>query len=1551
MPRIDFDGRNPSTDLSYSTLLTCENNSCSLEMPEVGDIVATGSDDTSSESYLQGLLIYAFLGLAIFLGMLIYFLLLLSCRYCCCCCGYGMGLACCCYAAPSIKNLPENRDTGDTTCCCGCWGYVRDPDSAQGFSYPKWEVWTARILAWIAIAALVGFMIAVGAAGIHAVQPAAEDVTRSPQHLAAMALNVVPPAATFTTEDANVEIISMLRSVNDTIYATVNITAVRVALTCAETGLTSIAAPTSVETNTAVWSDAADDSKDPATDVGKALSDIVSGLGASFAALETFRKLFYETAALTGEIPTSTTPPIVLPSVSPVAPLVNYVALGDGSDALATAVPAVKAAMDGGRDVYAWTQVAGPKDLSGATTTAARAGIIAGTPASGAPTATAFESARDAVAALAVGAKPHWVDSGVATTLRGFVTNAAPSVATATTSAAALAAAWPPTAVAAFTDVFTSSYATGLNSAATAARAYPSASTHPADLATAASRAEDLTIALAPFSSAYVGTDVVEFRDDASDISRCSVDILGFVRTFNSSLLQLGEIVDGAETAVDQLDTAFEGFSTVFDLQRTIESAVQGAAADIVSSDLHTRFTAFAGLMPSGASDTATSAATTALADTTAVQSAVAAASAPAVGTAITQTSIVLGGYTTTLAAGQAAWAATATKFDAVASAVARLAVVSADMANVPLVCSDAPAQVCSADADCVTPGATCNAARVCLDASPTSTGTATPLVRCATTTECGAVSPTHVCGFAPLAPGSGAGVQSTAEFLALFDASFVDQSSLAQALATSMAPSNAFFAAGAPAALDDVTGDVTDGLLSLKTQVVNNAATVRSGIAPYVTLAVPDSIDRLKLLGFSFEVIPERQDVVDQTNAVKSGLDSVRNDALGTLNDFNSLLDSFDACLPALFTDLDPSRLVEIYQQDGLGSAAHALVDSFDRWSNCTDGMQTLFEVGLSFASDLDSLVKILNRVDTPAAIGHGPIYYLMNLADQKQVTGDSPLQYRYEKDINGNTYAGGDKCYTHTCLSNEIDFVYNSNIKDVYSDAPVAISAKQALQLSLIFPALMVVALLLASLLGWRCGSKFCGNCSTHWANCSLCLMFMNTVLGFLIVAGIFWPVLLALGDGCQSANGLAYKYAAGGDLCDQLGGVGTNQACVVDLTNRNTITVDIPAVMTSLASGECGAGTGITNLWADLRTQTAEIPKLYITDRLGDPDDALLSKVGPTLRPLIEAFATRLTGSLSRFVNSAQDHAGCAAMSGSYRAVVDSVCCTTFASFYWMVAGWYLILWTILLCAIPAALLGRKRFNGYLWGPMFEAHHERLLQAALKNDQQAAEAGLDGDSDAARAFNGGEARSPYANTPHAYSSGHVYVADNAPGSAPPRAHVLPASAASTFAAGSVYGMSSAGGAAGDAGVELAPLDKVPPPGYDGPSGNGAFAMGPIAPGPLDESPSNEAMLVATVSSGAFNANEQAAQEAAYAPAHAHTPLVGNSGDGSYAALEEAPVSPVDYGASAPYASNAAGNAYAASADNMPYSEEPAVVAHAYGEAQDDAHGSSYVAQHDGY
>jgi len=1313
MPRLDFDGKNPSMDVASYDLLKCENDSCSFNAPEVGDVFAMNNEEGSSVALIQSYVIYGCFGLALFLGMLIYFILLLACRYCCCCCGFGMGLACCCFSAPSIKNLKEYRDvTGDTTCCCGCWGYVRDRDSEQGFSYPKWEVWTARILAWISIAALVGFMIAVGAAGIHAVQPAVEDAAQSPQHFAAMALNVVQPAATFTAEDANLEIISMLRSVNDTIHATIDVPSVRASLTCAETGLTNINAPTSVATNSAAWKNAADNSNTPATDVGTALSDIASGLGADYATLESFRKLFYITAALNGSIPASTTPPIVLPSVAPVQPSVNYVVLVANSAALAAAVPAVKTAMDDGRDVYAWTQAAGPKDLSGATTTSARTGIITGTPTSGAPSATVFEAARGAVDALVTSAKPHWVDSGIAATLQGFVTTAAPAVTAAATPSAALTAAWPPTAVATYTDIFTSGYATALNDAATAVRAYPASSTHAADLATASTRASDLETALGPFSAAYVGTDVVEFRDDGSDITRCTTDILTFLRTFNGTLLQLGNIADGAETAVDSLETAFEAYSAVYELQRTIESAVQGASAGVLDSNLPARFTAFAALTADAAADTATATATSALSDAAAVQVAVADASDPAVGAAITDTNNALGGYSTALAAGQTAWAATATTFDAVSAAITRLAVVSEDMANVPLVCSDAPAQACSVDGDCVTPSATCNAARVCLDASLSSTGTATPLVRCTTTTECGAVSPTHVCGFTPLALSSSAGVQSIAEFLALFDASFVDQSPLAQALATSMAPSNAFFAAGAPAALDDASNGVTSGLSTLKTQIVDNAATVRSGIEPYVALEVPDSGDRLTLMLFSFQVIPNPQDVVDQTNDVQSGLDSVRNDALDTLNEFNKLLDSFDTCLPALFSDLGEARLVEIYQQDGIGSAAHALVEAFDRWSNCTDNMQTLFEVGLSFASDFDSVVKLLNRVDTPNALDHGPIYYLMNVADQKQVDGDSPLQYRYEKDIYGNSYFGGAKCYTRKCLSNEIDFVYNSNIEEVYSGAPVAISAKQAVQISMIFPALMVVALLLASLLGWLCGGKYCGNCSTHWANCSLFLMFMNTVLGFLVVAAIFWPALLALGDGCQSANTLAYKYAAGGDLCNQIGGVGANQACVVDLTDRNTLTVDIPAVISGMATGSCDAGTGLSNLWAELHTQVADLPRLYITDRLNNPDDALLSKVGPTLRPVIESFATRLQGSLSRFVDGAERHAGCPVMSGSYRAVVDSVCCTTFASFYWMVAGWYLILWTILLCAIPAALLGRKRFNGYLWGPMFELHAEKFV-----------------------------------------------------------------------------------------------------------------------------------------------------------------------------------------------------------------------------------------------
>jgi len=259
---------------------------------------------------------------------------------------------------------------------------------------------------------------------------------------------------------------------------------------------------------------------------------------------------------------------------------------------------------------------------------------------------------------------------------------------------------------------------------------------------------------------------------------------------------------------------------------------------------------------------------------------------------------------------------------------------------------------------------------------------------------------------------------------------------------------------------------------------------------------------------------------------------------------------------------------------------------------------------------------------------------------------------------------------------------------------------------------------------LLGWARKTQGFGSASTHLANASLAMSFLVAVGGCVVVAAALWPALIATGDSCQSVNTLATGVITTVDVCATLNGRGSNTDCTFELGSRINVTVDIPAMFDSLATGDCSANSGLARAWRRVSDELVALPNEYITSRLDDPSDPVVGRFGPRLRQALENFADQSSDILASLSSEAQATAGCKALSQSYQAVLDSACCEGFAALYWSIAGWYLILWCTLICAIPAGLLGRKRFTHFLWGKMFEEHKSKtfaLLPAASINNNK--------------------------------------------------------------------------------------------------------------------------------------------------------------------------------------------------------------------------------------
>ena len=521
-------------------------------------MIKTGAPPDSSVVYLQSISMYVFFGLAFFLGTLIFFLIFCACRYCCCCCGYGNGCGCCCYSAPSIKNLNAYKVTGDTTCCCGCWGYVRDTDAEGGFAYPAWERWTARILAWISIAVLTGFMIAAAAGGVYAVAPALKSVVKSPASAASMAYGMVTPTANLMTADLNVEVVNTLKTVNKTIYDNVDMPLVRSSLDCIEANLTELTVPTSTAASLTAWNDAYEDAKPYMTTLKDTMDEISVKLGTDIVTpYASWRTVFIGDASLQQ------------------AATVNYYPLDQAVDEADTLAAAAQSSSSMSMATFQasikdWTtQPVGPTNLATgrAGGNAAFRGLIdaqSNLSSYAPPLATAQKWATD-FTARATELKPMW-ETGVppdfsANNGNSVLNDVLAPIKKAIEAAFALGAVTPASTT---QTAFDATLADDLKAALPLTKSVFDTHTDlEALLGTAATAATNLHTALAPVRAApLIGPDVQAFSTNANAITTCGDDIMTQIVQFNQTLIALGSVVDDAQSTMTNMKNSFNQFDT-----------------------------------------------------------------------------------------------------------------------------------------------------------------------------------------------------------------------------------------------------------------------------------------------------------------------------------------------------------------------------------------------------------------------------------------------------------------------------------------------------------------------------------------------------------------------------------------------------------------------------------------------------------------------------------------------------------------------------------------------------------------------------------------------------------------------------------------------------------------------------------------------------------------------------------------------------------------------------------------------------------------------------
>jgi hypothetical protein len=313
---------------------------------------------------------------------------------------------------------------------------------------------------------------------------------------------------------------------------------------------------------------------------------------------------------------------------------------------------------------------------------------------------------------------------------------------------------------------------------------------------------------------------------------------------------------------------------------------------------------------------------------------------------------------------------------------------------------------------------------------------------------------------------------------------------------------------------------------------------------------------------------------------------------------------------------------------------------------------------------------------------------------------------------------YAGGALCLTDACLKATVRYYNALPMNKLGTGLPLPpISREASMALPFIIPAVLFV---IAAFIFFK---PECGYALTC---CSCCVgPFL-----FIVFGGLLFPAVMLTADTCATVELAAVVNARGlsPSLCRSItegavvttGGICAYEIQYTDpaltapdsgiVTPATSVRVelDLPNILRSLLLNCDAASTANVPGGAAAREPIealfqyfagrAEIFARAVLDRL--LLETLPQALNITLRqPLVDdvyAGLPELGADLRQLAEGLGGSVGCAPVHKAVAGIKDSLCGSFGEVFYWSVAGWYLIAWTLLLMGIPLGIVAATRLR---------------------------------------------------------------------------------------------------------------------------------------------------------------------------------------------------------------------------------------------------------------
>jgi len=248
-----------------------------------------------------------------------------------------------------------------------------------------------------------------------------------------------------------------------------------------------------------------------------------------------------------------------------------------------------------------------------------------------------------------------------------------------------------------------------------------------------------------------------------------------------------------------------------------------------------------------------------------------------------------------------------------------------------------------------------------------------------------------------------------------------------------------------------------------------------------------------------------------------------------------------------------------------GLSSMMKEVTDVMDEMLDYLNKSSSLMNRVGTMTDDTANVRELVDKITTSEDEDDGPIYWMVSMFDLADKSSESSFvkhtnpSDRLYKDSSGTKYAAGAVCLTSTCLNNEIDYINTATISEQTSSAiPVPFSRVDLIALPMLWPILAVLVPFSIALC-FSCTKNPTLDKLTHCLTCCGMICSVLQIPCMFIVAGFFWPLVLAGGDVCYGIENVMYQGVDGTSikLCvDALGGF-------VDPTDPSSCIIATPGV----------------------------------------------------------------------------------------------------------------------------------------------------------------------------------------------------------------------------------------------------------------------------------------------------------------------------------------------------------------------------------------------------